>query len=175
MKILCEKAITFCDYSMHIWLLDMTKAVDSIDREHLYNLLSDILDPDHLKVTNVLLKDMTLQVINNKTKGQSFTTTNGIPQGDCLSVTVIALYLSNALSPKIPTHLHDHKYYNAHDMFLTPIEHLHDHNYRTKQYKNNITCYIIDQQCADDNRFISSNKNIINKAMKNIALISKKN
>ena len=54
-------------------------------------------------------------------------------------------------------------------MFLAPIEHLHDHNYCIKQDKNTITDYIIDQQYIDDIGFISNNKNIIDKAMKNIA------
>ena len=85
MKTLCEKAITSCDYSTHILLLDMTKAFDTINREHLYKLLSNILDPDELNNINIILKDVTLQVENNKTKGQTFTTTLGIPQGDCLS------------------------------------------------------------------------------------------
>ena len=57
-------------------------------------------------------------------------------------------------------------------MFLTPFEHLHDHNYCIKQEKTIVTDYIIDQQYADDVGFISNNKNIINKAMKNIAPIS---
>ena len=56
-------------------------------------------------------------------------------------------------------------------MFLTPIEHLHDHNYCIKQDKNIVTDYIIDQQYADDIGFISNNKDIIDKAMKNIAPI----
>ena len=56
-------------------------------------------------------------------------------------------------------------------MFLTPIEHLHDHNYSTKQDKDSITDYIIDQQYADDIGFISNNKDIIDKAMKNLAPI----
>ena len=117
---------------------------------------------------NILLKDVTLQVKNNKTKGQTFTTTLGIPQGDCLSAILLTLYLSNTSSAKIPTHVYDYNDYNAH-MFLTPIEHLHDHNYCIKQDKNNITDYVIHQQYADD----SNNKNIINKAMKNIAPISR--
>ena len=129
MKILCEKAITSCDHSTHILLLDMTKAFDTINREHLYKLLSDMLDPDELNIMNILLKDVTLQVKNNITKGQTFTTTLGIPQGDCLSAILFTLYLSNTLSAKIPTHLYDHNYHNAHNMFLTPFEHLHDHNY----------------------------------------------
>ena len=74
-KILCEKAMTSCDYSTHILLLDMTKAFHTINREHLHRLLSYILDPDELGIMNILLKDVTLQVNNNKTKGQAFTTT----------------------------------------------------------------------------------------------------
>ena len=101
MKILCEKAITSCDYSTHILLLDMTKAFDTINREHLYKHLSDILDPDELNIMNILLKDVTQQVKNNITKGQTFTITLGIPQGDCLSAILYTLYLSNTLSAKI--------------------------------------------------------------------------
>ena len=146
MKILCEEAIASCDYSTHILLLDMTKALDTINREHLYIHLSDILDSDELSIMNILLKDVTLQVKNNKTKGQSFTTTLRIPQGDCLSAILFTLYLSNTLSAKIPTHLYDHNYYDAHSMFPIPTEHLRDHNYCIKQDKNNLTGYIINQQ-----------------------------
>ena len=171
MKILCEKGITSCDYSTHIFLLDMTKAFDTINREHLHRLLSYILDVDEISIMNILLKDVTLQVRNNKTKGQTFTTTLGIPQGDCLSAILFTLYLSNTLSANIPTHLYDHNYHSANNMFLTPIEHLHDHNYCIKQDKSTVTDYIIDQQYADDFGFISNNKDIIDKAMKNIAPI----
>ena len=59
--------MTSCDYSTHILLLDITNAFDTINREHLCELLSDILDPDELSIMNILLKDMTLQVKNNKT------------------------------------------------------------------------------------------------------------
>ena len=168
MKILCEKAITSCDYSTHILLLDMTKAFDIINREHLYKLLSDILDPDELNIMNILLNDVTLQVKNNIT---NFSTTLGIPQGDCLSASIFTLYPSNTISAKIPTHLYDHNYYSAYNMFLTPFEHPHDHNYCIKQDKNIVTDNIIDQQYADDIGFISNNKNIIDKTMKNIAPI----
>ena len=121
MKILYEKAIASCDYSTHILLLDMTKEFDTINREHLDKLLSDILDPDELSIMNILLKDVKLQVKNNKTKGQTYTTTLGIPKGDCLSANRFTLYPSNTLSAKIPTHLYDRTYHNAHNMFLTPI------------------------------------------------------
>ena len=171
MKILREKAMTSCDYSTHILLLDMTKALDTINREHLHGPLSDILHSYELNIMNILLKDVTLQVRNNKTKGQTFTTTLGIPQGDCLSAILFTLYLSNTLSAKIPTHLYDHDYNTANNMFLIPIEYLHYHNYCIKQDKNTVTDYIINQKYAVDIGFISNNKDIIDKAMKNIAQI----
>ena len=59
-EILCEKAITSCDYSTHILLLDMTKTFDTINREHLHKNFSDILDPDETNIVNIL-KDVTLQ------------------------------------------------------------------------------------------------------------------
>ena len=111
MKILCEKAMTSCDYLTQNLLLDMTNAFETINREHLHKLLSDILDPDELSIMNILLNDVTLQVKNNKAKGQTFTTL-GIPQGDCLSAILFTLYLSNTLSAKIPTHPYDHNYHN---------------------------------------------------------------
>ena len=75
MKILCEKAMTSCNYSTHILLLDMTKPFDTINRKNLHRLLPDILDSDDLNIMNTLLKDVTLQVRNIKTKGQTFTKT----------------------------------------------------------------------------------------------------
>ena len=142
MKILCEKAMTSRDYSTHILLLDMTNAFDTIDREHLYKLLSDVLVPDELNIMSILLIDETQQVRNNKTKGQTVTKTLGIPLGDWLSAILFTLYLSNTLSAKIPTHLYDHNYHSAYNMFLTPIEHLHDRNYCIKHDKNTIAGYM---------------------------------
>ena len=172
MTILCEDVITSCDYSTHILLLDMTKAFDTINCEHLCRLLSEFLDLVELSIMNILPNDVTLRV-NNKTKGQTFTTTLGIPRRECLSAILFTLYLSNALSQKISTHLHNLNYYNAQDMFLTPIERLLDHIYCTKHGKNSIPDYIIDQQYADDIGFISNNENTINKVIKNIALLLK--
>ena len=70
----------------------MTKAFDTINREHLNKLLSDILDPDELNIINILPKDATLQVKNNKTIGQTLTTTLRIIQGDCLSAILFTLF-----------------------------------------------------------------------------------
>ena len=120
--------MTFCYYSTLILLLGMTKTFVTINGEHLYELLSDILDPNELSIMNILLKDVTLQLKNNNAKGQTFTSL-GIPQGDSLSAIPYTLYLPNTLSAKIPSHLHDHNYFNAHSMSLASIDKLHNHNY----------------------------------------------
>ena len=78
MKILCKKTMTSCDYSTHILLLDMTKAFDTINREHLYKLLSDILDTDKLNIMNILLKYVTLQVKKQYDKRTNFYNNFGI-------------------------------------------------------------------------------------------------
>ena len=62
MKIPYVKAITSCEYSINILLINMTKALDTINREHLYGLLSGILDPGELSIMHILLKDVTPQV-----------------------------------------------------------------------------------------------------------------
>ena len=145
-------------YYLLLIIINLLLFIIIINREHLYKPLSDILDADESNAMNILLKYVTLQVKNNKTKDLTFTTTLGIPQGDSHSAILFTLYLSNTLSAKIPSHLHDHNYDDAYNIFPTPIEHLHDHNYCIKQDKNNITDCIIDQQYADDIGFISNNE-----------------
>ena len=144
-KILCEKEITPCYYSTHILQLDITKVFQAINKEHLHKLFSELVDRNNSNIMNILLKDVTQQVENNRAKGHSLTTL-GFPQSHCLIAILLKSHLSSALSAKIPTHVHDHYYNNAHSMFPTNVEHLHDHNYCTKQVKNNITEFLIDQQ-----------------------------
>ena len=88
-NILCEEAIASCDYSTHILLLGMTKAFDTFNREHLDKLLSDILDPDELNIMNILLKDETLQVKNNKQRDNFWNCTRRLSQ--CNSFYTVSL------------------------------------------------------------------------------------
>ena len=99
MKILCKIGITSCDSPTHSLLLDMTKALDAINRKHLYKHLSELLHPCELSTINILMKVVRLQVRNNKAKGQ-FSATFGIPQGDSRSAILFTLYLLTALSTK---------------------------------------------------------------------------
>ena len=117
---------------------------------------------------NILLKDVTLQVKTIKEKDKLL---RQLLEFHKETVSVQFFLHCTFQIHYQQTHLCDHDYYDAHDMFLAPIEQLHDHNYCIKQDKNTIIDYIIDQQYADDIGFMSINKNIISKTMKNIALI----
>ena len=64
-KILTEKAICAEDYTIHLLMLDMSRAFDTIDRGKLLNDLSDILQPDELHLVKLLLIDVKIQVKYN--------------------------------------------------------------------------------------------------------------
>src|SRR6266496_3384293 len=63
-------------------------------------------------MVQILLKDVNMKVKNNKTIGEQFLTTKGIPQGDCLSPVLFTLYLAKALKDniKINNDHNDHSY-----------------------------------------------------------------
>ena len=96
-KLLCDKAMTSTDYQTHILLLDMSKAFDTVDRLKLYHILETKINKDELNLANTLLKDVTIQIKNDNSLGQTFTTNIGIPQGDSASAFFFITYLSEAL------------------------------------------------------------------------------
>ena len=53
-KLLTEKAILSSDYHIHLLLLDMSKAFDTVDREILFEHLEEILDADELYIFHIL-------------------------------------------------------------------------------------------------------------------------
>jgi len=157
-KVLTEKAICTSNYEINILLLDMSKAFDSINRDILIEDLAGILDEDELHILKILIEDVSLQVRNGKTLGESFTTNIGVPQGDCLSPVLFTLYLANALKKQNSTlnFEGDHETYacvNIDSEKLLPI-HLQDHNYDTKTNK----IKMFDQQYADDISWIGNSK-----------------
>ena len=54
-KILAEKAITSVDYTIHVLLLDMSKAFDTVDRKMLIDDLSKVINEDELHMLNVMI------------------------------------------------------------------------------------------------------------------------
>ena len=102
-KMLAEKAITSEDYTIHLLLLDMSKAFDTIDRANLMQDLNETLDKDELILVNLLIRDVQLAIKVNGKVGTAFTTNIGSPQGDSASAIFFISYL--AKSKKVEPHL----------------------------------------------------------------------
>ena len=56
-----------------------------------------MIEPDELHIISILLCEVKLTVKCDKTRGEKFSTSKGIPQGDSLSPVLFTLYLSRAL------------------------------------------------------------------------------
>ena len=95
-KVMAEWASTFKDEKVYLFLSDMSKAFDTINRKLLIEELSEVLQPDELHPAKILLC-VELAVQNGSTKGDFFKTDTGVPQGDCLSAIQFTYYLAKTL------------------------------------------------------------------------------
>ena len=158
-KTLAEKAITSSNYEIHILMLDMSKAFDTVKRATLIKDLKEILDDDEIHMMYILLKDVEYQVRCGNSLGNTIKTNIGTPQGDCLSAVLFTFYLAKSLkqNPSDKTH-EDHTYAEpeiaSEDILPT---HIRDHNYCKKA-----TNYVyINQQYADDIGYATTNTGIV--------------
>ena len=74
----------------------MSKAFDTINRKKLVEELQEVLNEDEVHIKILLSVELSVQ--NGKTKGESFQTDVGTPQGDCLSAIQLTFYLANTLT-----------------------------------------------------------------------------
>ena len=95
-KILAEKAISSVDYTIHILLLDMSKAFDTVDRKLLMDDFSKIVEEDELHMLNIML-NVQLAVRCGSVISDFFTTDVGVPQGGAYSANEFTFYLANSL------------------------------------------------------------------------------
>ena len=57
---LTEMAITHSNYTIHLLMLDISKAFDTVNRKTLFSLLSEILYQDELHILKLLTEDVKL-------------------------------------------------------------------------------------------------------------------
>ena len=150
-KTLIEQAVCAEDLTVHLLLLDMSRAFDTIDRGILLNDLKEIFEPDILHLISLLLVDVQIQVKHKNKLGNTFTPNIGSPQGDCASPIWFIYYLHKALQSNQVESPRD-----------ITIDVSHDHTY-TKSDKHKITpkgqkAYLIDQQYADDASWITTSE-----------------
>ena len=81
-KLLAEKAIVSQDYNIHLLLLDMSKAFDTVNRKTLLEELQEILDGDEMHLISILTNRPRIQVKIGNNTGAIFDTLVGIMQGE---------------------------------------------------------------------------------------------
>ena len=156
-KILNEKATSSTNYRIHLLMLDMSKAFDTVNREKLLKELSKCLSQDELHIIKVLLNTQ-LQIRCGNEKSDKFVTDTGVPQGDCLSANFFTYYLAKALTNE---EHNDHDYCN--DIAKPPAHIEYDHAYAYKNEEININ-----MEYADDMNQISTDLRNIEHAKKSL-------
>lgn len=153
-KILAEKAITSKDYKMHISLMDMSKAFDTVRRHQLIEDLRTILSPAELHLIKILIENVKLQVKIGSNLSKEFETKMGVPQGDCLSPILFTLYLAKALEEPNTTNK-DHTYHehNTEEENTDLPTHLRDHTYSAQKD----TGLLVKPKYADDISWAAAN------------------
>lgn len=148
-KLLCEKAITSSNYDLHILMLDMSKAFDTIQRGIIFEDLKDILENDELHLIHLLLDNVKIAVKLENEIGEKFDSLIGSPQGDAASALFFIIYLAKTLR------IANEELYNKQEVLP---KHLSDHDY--EHYGK--VLFSLDQQYADDISYASTNSEILN-------------
>ncbi|GFS02259.1 endonuclease-reverse transcriptase [Elysia marginata] len=95
---LSAKILNTPNLQLNITGIDISAALDTIDRTLLLKTLREIINEDELRLAQFLLSKTTLDAkINGTNTTQLFTTNVGTPQGDSLSPVLFIVYLENAL------------------------------------------------------------------------------
>ena len=99
-KLIIERTISSTDETVHVLLLDMSKAFYSIQRNTLTEDLKDVLIQDELRLIRILL-DVKIAAQCGNCKSRFFSTYTGAPQGDCASASEFTFYLTKSLEVTI--------------------------------------------------------------------------
>ena len=83
--------------TVHLLGIDLSKAFDTIKRDTLLTVLEAFLSDDNVRLIRVLISNTRLRVQLGRCQSESFATTKGTPQGDCLSPVLFTVYLEAAL------------------------------------------------------------------------------
>ena len=95
-KLVIQRTIASKHEKVHLLLLDMSKAFDTIKRKVLITELQEVLDHDEIHLFRKLLQ-VKLAVKCGSTIGDFFDTDTGGPQGDCSSAKNFTFYLAKTM------------------------------------------------------------------------------
>ena len=129
-KVLAEKAITSSTYNIYLLLLDMSKAFETVCPSKQLTDLQEVLEPDEMHMTAVLISDVVLTVNVGKELGEQIKTEVGIAQGDCLCAVLFIFYLVKSLTPS--REWIEHNYASVEQCQNILPEECKDHDYYRK-------------------------------------------
>ena len=167
-KLITERTITARNESAHLIMLDMSKAFDIINRNHLIEDLQNTIETDELHTISTLL-NVSLSVRCENTLSEEFETGTGAPQGDGASALQFTNYLAKTVEPARSNQLADHPYPEQNIRPSIP-DHITEHNYCVITQKDQIH---IDMEYADDISKITSNHSSIENFKHNMLEILK--
>ena len=108
-KQVIERTISAKNETVHLILLDMSKAFDTVNRKILIEDLQNTINTDELHLVRNLLS-VSLTIKCGDSLSDTFQTDTGAPQGDCASANEFTYYLAKALPSTIINTVHDHTY-----------------------------------------------------------------
>ena len=159
-KLVIERTITAKNETVHLTLLDMSKAFDSIKRKVIIEYLQNTIEADELFIMKKML-EVSLAVKCGDTISETFNTDTGAPQGDCASANIFTYYLAKSLGEKPSDQgLHDHQYCSKNITNNEIPDEIIEHNYTSQTQIQHID---IDMEYADDISKITSDYNNIRK------------
>ena len=147
-KLRAEKAISSGNYTIHILMMEISKAFDTINRDTVMTELvemvararpavpqqrtvASVIEMDELNMVKMLMKDVKLIVKVDNTFSDTFNTNMGVPQGDFFSPTIFIWYLARNLNRQPRQQETDHVYNKASPSQeeLPPQPHIQGHTY----------------------------------------------
>ena len=105
MKLLIEKAITSENYNLIIMIIDMSKALNTVNRKTLLKKLETIPDKSEMRMMCLLINNVKLKVRVGRSLGEEILTNIGVVQGELLSELLFIFYLAKFVDviPGLPT------------------------------------------------------------------------
>jgi len=155
-KVAIEKTITSKNETLHLVMLDMSKAFDSINRKVLLDHLRNTIYPDELRIVKKML-EVTVAVRCGQRISETFTTDTGALQVDCASANSFVYYLAKSTTNKTPDMLiHDHQYHHQQIVNHELPDEIQNHNYAITTQVEHLN---LDMEYVDDMTKLTSDFN----------------
>ena len=146
-KMVIERTTNARNETLHLVLLDMSKAFDSIKRKDLIEHLQHTIEADELHIMKKML-EVSLVVRCGDSISEPFHNDTGAPQGDCAGANSFPDYLGKSLEVQTPdVIIHDHDYHHGSITSHEIPDEFTDHN---QAQPTQIQHFNIEIEYADD-------------------------